>query len=726
MSLADKLSEHRHIFELEYMRYLHKGYSVIPDKYGKKMPAIKGWSDYCYKLPTKDECKSWVRNLDESNIAICLGPASGIVALDLDCVDPQILEIIMPMLPESPSAKVGAKGETRFFRYCGDTTDILKFNGEVVVEILSAGKKTTIPPSLHVNGSTYTWKGEELLKVDKEKLPMLPPALFSHIQSVLKSQLKETVTTSFNKVSNGRNDSLSSLCGSLIAEGKGMDEVVRNLIEFDEKEHEIPLFTDPEENRHTEAYTNALLFYVNHLTSINTRRYRESKEYELPVMQTVADIAKVQEIKAGKLVGQGKLKRRSVESLPVHGAIKNIYSTILKNSWIKQPDLAFGATLTLLSTLASRKIVFQGMSPNLYVLNVAPSGSGKDAPQQTVKNILMEIGAESLLGAGDYVSDASLMDSLSTNPVRLDIMDEAGGILRTVNTGKAEYNGKMADVLAELYTTSNNKYLGRATAEGRKGSCYRPNVNILASTTPTGFMEGVSIKAIEKGLMGRFLIFTGDQDQKAERLTTFPKIPVETKQLLQHWFSFRPQDYVDVQGQEIAGIPQNYVELEAENEANEALDKIFNEFDKLRRETDPFSPLLPIIARLYQQMVKLVIISAVARTPADVPKINKKDVDFGHATILYYYEGIKEVVNKYIFGNKQEQDTLSVLNLIKDNGNRITKTALSRATRKFNKRQREAIIEDLIESEQLVRTIEQEGTRNVTVYYVMEDECSKE
>lgn len=711
---AVQLVESNHIFEEWAKAYIRKGYSPIPDKYGKKMPAIKGWSDYCYRQPTDEEVKSWCNNLTESNIAICMGPASGIIALDVDADDQEILDIIMPLLPESPVVKVGAKGETRFFRYTGESTDILKFNGKVVVEILSAGKKTTIPPSLHTNGSNYKWTGSSLLETDPNSLPILPPMLFGHLQSKLKLAFPDANNVAFNKTVSGRNDALSSLCGTLIGENKTVDEVIRELIKFDEAEHEVPLFSDPDEQRHTEPYTNALNFYANHLASINTRRFRDSKEYEIPAMQTVADLEKLKEVRLGKLQNKEKLKKSNIELPPAQGVIKNIYETILNNSWVKQPDLAFGASLALMSTLVSRKIVFQGMSPNLYVLNIAPSGAGKDAPQQMIKNILMDIQADSLLGAGDYVSDASLMNSLEHQPVRLDIMDEAGGILRTVNSSKSEYAGKMADVLAELYTTSNGKYLGRATAEGKKGGCYRPNVNILASTTPTGFSEGVSIKAIEKGLMGRFLTFIGNPQQKAERLRTFPTISPHTRECLRWWFAFNPQDY-DVTSNEIAGIPQNYVELKATPGAENRLDEIFQYFDDLRISSKASAPELPIIARLYQQMVKLVILHAASRSSMRLPEIDVVDVEFGHKTILYYFENIKEIISRYIFNNQQEREAGKVLNIIRDL-KEVTKTELYQQTRSLTKRQREAIIEDLIESDQIIRDVKNIKDKNQTIY----------
>lgn len=399
----------------------------------------------------------------------------------------------------------------------------------------------------------------------------------------------------------------------------------------------------------------------------------------------------------------------------VKHVLGHVIDTINKNSWIKQPELAFGAALTLMSTLISRKLVFQGMSPNLYVLNVAPSGSGKDISQQTVKKILINLRADSLLGAGDYVSDASLMDSLATRPVRLDVMDEAGGILKSVNSSKSDYGGKMADILAELYTSSNSKYLGRATAEGTKGACYRPNVNILASTTPTGFTEGVSLKAIQKGLLGRFLIFQGNGDNVAKRIKSFSEIKPFAMDHLRYWYGY---SFESKETEFIGGIKQSYMELKADAAANTRLDSIFTEFDELRRSREITDSVLPIISRLYQQMVKLVIIHAASRVAFDTPVITVEDVEFGYQTILYFFDNIEDVVNKYVFSSPYEKELMFVLNKIKDVGE-ITKKELFDLTRYMKKRERDLIIEDLIDSEYILKDVVHiNGLQKIVYIYV--------
>lgn len=394
------------------------------------------------------------------------------------------------------------------------------------------------------------------------------------------------------------------------------------------------------------------------------------------------------------------------------GILKDIQENILANSWVKQEAFAFSASLALLATLVSRKYVYGGLSSNLYILNVAPSGSGKDAPQQLIKKYLIDINKAHLLGAGDYVSDASLMDSLDVKPVRLDIMDEAGGILKSVTSGEAQYNGKMADILAELYTCSNSKYLGRATADGTKGSCYRPNVNILASTTPTGLSEGISLKAIEKGLMGRFLVFLGDYNKPAKRVREFTELDHTTKVVLKHLADFQPKENAKYS---LNGIPQFVEEMRATSDAENLLDEVFEEFDLMRRTTSSDSPLMPIVARLYQQMIKIAMISAVSRAGIKTPVIDMADVEFARSTILYYFETIKKVVDKYIFGNSVERDVVRVLDIIDSHGT-IPVKELNKKTRTLGKKRRDEVIQELIASEQIVADTVNEDGKSTLVY----------
>jgi len=387
---------------------------------------------------------------------------------------------------------------------------------------------------------------------------------------------------------------------------------------------------------------------------------------------------------------------------------------ILRNSYIEQPAFAFSAALSLISTLCGRKFEFEGVAPNLYILNVAPSGAGKNAPQEKIKEALIETKLDYLLGAGDYVSDASLMDTLPESPVRLDIVDEAGGLLATVNKGGSPYNTKMADILAELYTSSTSIFLGRQTAVGHKGRSIRPNVNLLCSTTPRGLSEGVSTTSIEKGLMGRFLIFKGEYNKKAQRVEKPTSLSPKEKSDLNYLAGYEADKKTD----EIAGISQNITKLEATEKAHELLQKYFEELDSLRVDTDADNKLLPIISRLYQQMLKIAMIHAVSRQLFKKPiKVEVEDVIFANATVRYYYEVIQEVIGESIFDNQYENNRNKISTIVTASGEEgIAKQALTKKVRHLKKREREEILEDLIESGEIELVGIKRKKTNRTVY----------
>lgn len=297
-----------HIFKQHHKEYIDKGISVIPDKYQSKQAGVKGFSKYSEELPSKQDLLSWCNNLTSSNIAIMLGEASGIVALDVDTEDQAILQEILPILPKSPVEKVGAKGFTRFFRYTGEPTQLVKFNGEVVLEILSTNKKTTMPPSVHPSGVSYKWTtNKTLLDIDIKDLPLLPPFLVTSVEQHLRTKFPDLVSDGKGKMVSGRNNELSHYCGTLIREKVSIDEAIKRLIEKD-RENEIALFSDPEEMPHTSAYTNALCFYSNHLSSVNSKHYRRKEEYEEPLLASAINDAHLEIVNKARENKSGKKK----------------------------------------------------------------------------------------------------------------------------------------------------------------------------------------------------------------------------------------------------------------------------------------------------------------------------------------------------------------------------------------------------------------------------------
>lgn len=706
----------KNIYKEVYEDYLKKGLNVVPDKYAGKGYALKGLNVHADRQVSDEEAKSYSKSCEEkgSNVAVMLGATSGIVALDLDTDSPEILDVIGALLPESPVEKRGSKGYTRFFRYTGQQTEMLKFNGNVILEVLAGGKKTTLPPSRHPNGADYVWTSDKtLLDIDVSTLPALPPMLIPHLESKLKVTLGGE-SDSYGKIVNGRNDELSKKLGTLLEEQLTVDETIKKLVEYDREVNEQPLFTDPNEFRHTDPVSNALLFYSNHLNSINSKRFRDNKEYLSPLMQAVEDVEKLKESarkKSQAVEDQRKLKDLEYTHVPT--AIKTLCETLNHNSWVKQPDLTMGAVLATASTLCSRKFTFRGMAPNLYVCNISPSGTGKNSGLSFVKNTLIDLRKESLLGTSDLVSDAGLMDALERKPTMVLPLDEVSGVLQTATNGKSDYNAKLGDLLTELYTTSNDRFLGRALAgDYIKGAVDRPNLIILGCTTPRGFKDSVNISAMEKGLLGRFLLFFGKPDTPAKPVKKVKSIPDKVEKQLQYLASFRPPETDNI----IQGRPQCHYELEIEEDADKRLDEIFYELDQFRIDNQG-EIIGPVAARLFQQMTKLVIISACMTSQCKEPKIRLHDVEFGHYMIAYLFHNFKASIEGLIFNNWMEKEKAELEKLIENEGP-ITRPALMRKTAHLASSKRDSYLKELIESERidLAQTRQEDGTLKY-VYY---------
>lgn len=690
------------IFKINALDYLKKGFSVIPDKQGTKAPAIMEWTKYSNRMPNLEEINNWIE-IKDTNLAVMLGESSGIIALDLDTDDKHILDQISHLLPPSPVERIGSKGWLRFFRYSGENSQEVfetyldlaenKQKKRVVIELLSHGKKCTIPPSIHPKGMEYKWTGKSLLEINKEDLPLLPSNLMSTIASKLK--MEESSFNNTSKLSSGRNSALGSVCAKIIEQQQNIEQAIETLINEDKKLNDIPLFNDVEEFKTKIPLINAGKFYFNYLESINIKREKQGLLPELPIKLLTSNLEKVE-------VTRENIKE--IFLLPeATGSLKLITNYILNKSYVEQPVFALSAALTLLGGLVSRKMIFQNASPNVYILNVGESGSGKDSAQQAIKTLLKAAKASSLIGASSYPSEASIMAFLSQQPVRIDVIDEASSFLKAASSGGAPYQTGIGDLLCELYSCSNDHFLGKILASDggkRVGACYRPNLNIICSTTFRGVSEGISQSTLEKGLFARFLTFFGDENKPAKRIKDNIPVPNELCSILEYWFNWKNP-------KAIGNIEENFpaYEIGISKEADILLDSYFYKLDEIKCLPGKSLIMKPIVARLYQQMLKIVLINAVSNAKIHhIPIVNIEDVEFGYKFIRYFYSNIEEFIENTLHDNDREKNVNKILHLIKKAGKKgINNMELVKQSKSIRPNERLEIVKDLVEGQQVIR-----------------------
>ena len=256
----------RPIFAHFAKKFHENNISIIPLMTGKdgKRPAISAWNRFCERLPTHEEIEVWVSQFPNGNIGLVCGPASRLVAVDIDTDDPIILEIIEKILPASPIRKRGKKGYTAFYQFNGDKSEKIKAAAErntpPIVEILADGNQTVLPPSIHpdTNGP-YAWQTDDTLETyPVVELPTLP----RDFAQSLKDALGSVTGTLHPPGQSGRNSQLVSMATAAIIKQKTNQEISEELLSYDTKHHTPPLFSDPNESQMVgkSAQANALHF----------------------------------------------------------------------------------------------------------------------------------------------------------------------------------------------------------------------------------------------------------------------------------------------------------------------------------------------------------------------------------------------------------------------------------------------------------------------------------
>jgi hypothetical protein len=177
---------------------LARGYSPIPIMPGRKYPGVRlasgwqampGWQRFCRERPTTDKIAAWLRMIGDEPAGI--GVACG---LDLVCIDIDLEEAVpalLAILPPSPVQKKGRKGISLFYR--GSTEVIRSRNFRTpekvgLVDLLSEGKQTVLPPSIHPDTGEpyYWWTDLTLMDVALGDLSELPDDIAERIGEVLK------------------------------------------------------------------------------------------------------------------------------------------------------------------------------------------------------------------------------------------------------------------------------------------------------------------------------------------------------------------------------------------------------------------------------------------------------------------------------------------------------------------------------------------------------------
>ena len=498
------------------LRYAELGYRVFPCCPGRKEPATaRGCLD-----AADDAARVERRAADGPAYNVGIATA-GLLVVDVDGADNPWPgpERAMDLLA-APQQRTPRGGRHYFFRPAAGVR-YRNSAGRVApnVDVRGDGGDVLAAPS-RVGDAAYAWTPGLALEVRPEDLPK-PPAW-------LADQLAEPLPLDDADESEGiippgqRNDTLARVGGNVRRTGAGVNEI-RALLRETNRQRCRPPLADAEVDRIASSVARYAPDVV--WAAIVNGGLQDDPDEPLPAEDVPVDPG-----------------RFPAHLLDVPGLLGDVTRFMLDGAIKPQPELALAGAVALLGTIAGRKVADPyGTRTKLYVVGVAPSGSGKERARTAVKAILGTAGMLDLLGPEAIASEAGLRRAVEKHPAILLPIDEVGWFLATTNNvGRSPHLAAARALLLKLYSSSGTTFCGTAYADDDKTKpIHCPHLCVYGTTVPGPLFDAIGEGGMSDGLGSRLLIVTGDPAPKRQKPNLYPP-PEGLVAAVRAWGDYKP------------------------------------------------------------------------------------------------------------------------------------------------------------------------------------------
>lgn len=516
------------------------GWSVMPLMKEQKRPFLDNWTRLCSERVTEVELRHWESKPQEMNIGVCLGAASGLMALDFDDDIDGLHAKIANLIPVSPLRKTGSKGYTAFYRYDPAITSRgFSKSGVRVLDILSDGRQTVLPPSVHPDGSVYAWIDKTPADVAISDLPILRLETFHDIVKFFKvdpvapikldngwsdPDIQEAAyTISFIDPDHGGYDMWIHVGMALKDEfGDGAYDL------FDQWSASGSKYQGRKETRQKwDSFKNIGISYgtivmhamsnPNFVPPWNLTKNREIPNPIIPgskldnnpkpVSNEFAEASAI-------IIKQASVTRANHASfMRAPGLVGEIAQWINTTSRYPQPALAMGVAISVAGTLLAHKVQTETkLRTNIYCAGLAPSGGGKNHGVLCAKHLLSAVGMRQQI-SGKPKSGTALINGLSKRSgIQFLPWDEFGMAIEALNNPRAgSFQREILSLMTELFSAAGSVYYGDeyANADGKRPAIdvEQPNLCVYGASTEEQFYSALGSKEALNGFLPRWLIF---------------------------------------------------------------------------------------------------------------------------------------------------------------------------------------------------------------------------
>lgn len=199
---------------------------------------------------------------------------------------------------------------------------------------------------------------------------------------------------------------------------------------------------------------------------------------------------------------------------PPPGLIGEIATYVYTAATRPVPEVAIAAALTLIAGLVGRHYNISGTGLNLYMILLAPTGSGKEGASSGINSLIHSIRQivpciDQFVGPGDFASGQGLIKTLADRPSIYSLVGEFGIRMQQLASPRASSAEKMLQrALLNLFSKSgwHQSESGLAYSDRDKNTptLFAPALSILGDSTPETYFAALDENLVMSGLLPRF------------------------------------------------------------------------------------------------------------------------------------------------------------------------------------------------------------------------------
>jgi len=403
------------------------------------------------------------------------------------------------------------------------------------------------------------------------------------------------------------------------------------------------------------------------------------------------------------------------------GLVGDIARWIVGTARWPQPDLAIGAALTLVGTIAGRQYVGPTRSgTHLYTIQIAETGTGKDHALKAVQKIMVDCGLSHHIGPSEFISMPAAINLVVRSPLSLCPQDEFGDFMARIGAKKASgFEKSIAKILRQMWSSSFSVYQTPEWAGKESTTIHSPALSIIGVSTPAQFWTAMEASSVEDGTLNRMLINTGakrppEVDPELDSFVVPTEIRTDVRAIYHRSgeLASAMRNQSDADPAKSRGI----LEVEWTDEARDMY-RAFGKRVEAMMDADP--RFASFLVRTTETALRIATILCVGRQ--SVLKISASDMEYGTEVAMRSARFMLSGAADYISESEAQAQAQKIKRILKRHGGRAMHATLLREMgHSVRAKDLKDVMLLLVESEEMeIKEILAPGSTRGTVWYVL-------